>query len=79
MATLVKIDHNGDIDPKSGIITHIVDKMSPAGEYTICGLAWIDTDFNRDGFEAIDSFDGHISQCTCEECNKTLNYYKQLK
>lgn len=53
--------------------------MSPAGEYMICGLAWIDTDFNKDGFEAIDSFEDPISHCTCEECSKTLDYYKQLK
>jgi hypothetical protein len=68
-----------NIDSKSGVIIHIIDKMSPAGEYTICGIAWLDTDFNKDGFQAIDSLEGSIDLCTCKDCKETLNYYKQLK
>lgn len=79
MAGLVKMKHDGSIDSQSGSIIHVKDELSPCGEYTICGIAFVDVSLDREGFELESEFDGPISECTCDKCLTHLNYYKQLK
>lgn len=79
MAGLVRMKHDGSIDYQSGSIIHIKDGLSPCGEYTICGIAFVDVSLDDEGFEIELEFEGPVSKCTCDKCLNRLNYYKQLE
>lgn len=63
------------------IITHIVNELNLGGEYTICGRAIPDANFDLDGWETVDNgeFYGTIKDCNCQDCLRIVAYLKKLK
>lgn len=67
-------------DGEISTIIHVVDEIHLGGEYTCCGLAIPDSTLNDDGYEHVgDEYKGSINKCTCNNCNRTIHYYKKLK
>jgi hypothetical protein len=78
---LQKLRHSADDMGEDCIVTHIVNEIDLGGEYTICGRAIPDSDFNWNGWEPIKGgeFQGTIKDCDCKDCKKIVAYFKRLK
>ena len=62
------------------IITHIVDKSTLGGEYTVCSRAIPDSYLDYDGFEQYgEEFEGTMKNCDCVDCRKRVQWFKGLK
>ena len=76
---LQKMKHNVSSDEYE-VITHAINLVTHGGEFTICGLDTVSSDFYYNGFEESGTYyDGKLKEVNCEECLELINFIKKLK
>ena len=78
---LYRIRHSADDMGEECIITHIVNEIDLGGEFTACGRAIVDADWNLNGWEPVPhgEYNGTIDDCDCNDCKKVVYYFKNLE
>lgn len=77
---LQRLIHSVDDIGEECIITHIVNEIELAGEFTVCGRAIVDSTLDWEGWERTDGeFYGTIKDCDCKDCKRIITYFKHLK
>ncbi len=78
---LQRLLHSAEDMGEECIVTHIVNEIDLAGEFTVCGRAIVDSTLIWNGWERIEDgeFYGTIKDCDCKDCKRIVKYFKQLK
>jgi len=77
---LQKMKYKNNDTKKIITLVCAVNLVDLGGEYTICGNAIPDTNLEDFGCEASgDSFEGKLKNVTCPNCNRHINFIKNME
>ena len=81
MATLCKLEHVSEMyGERNYFLTHVVNTQNLGSEFTVCGMAIPDSTLKDEGWrQACEYYEGSLNKCTCQNCNRIIHYYKNLR